>query len=262
MRLGKPYIIGVSSQKGGVGKTTISVNLSLALKAFNYRVLLIDSDTSNPSIGLHLGLERVNIGYLDVLYDKADLSDAIAVHSSTGLHVLPGTINAKPFRSSSANIEKFGNRIMKINYDFVIFDTAPGFFEEDMSSYYNEALIVTTPEMSACTSSIRLAHEYDSIKVGHNLVVNRIKNKRYEISMGEIADAYGKKPLGAIPEDEIVPISISEHIPAYVVGPHSKFVTGIKGLSRNYASGTTTRNANYVKEQGFWAFLKRLFGWN
>ena len=43
-----------------------------------------------------------------------------------------------------------------MNYDFVVFDTAPGFVEEDLSNYYNGALIVTTPDMASCTSSIRL----------------------------------------------------------------------------------------------------------
>lgn len=111
--MANPYLIGVSSQKGGVGKTTISVNLSVALKSFNYKVLLIDSDTSNPSIGFHMGLEKANIGYRDVVYGRADLEDAVAVHGATGLHVLPGTINAKHFSPTSANIEKLANRIKR-----------------------------------------------------------------------------------------------------------------------------------------------------
>ncbi len=260
--LSKPYILGVSSQKGGVGKTTISVNLSIALKSFNYKVLLVDSDTTNPSIGFHLGLERVNIGYRDVLYDKAELTDAIAVHGATGLHVLPGTINSKPFTPSATNIQKLGNKMMKSNYDFIIFDTAPGFVEEDLSSYYNEALILTTPEMSACTSSIRLAHEYDQIKVKHNLIVNRIKNRKYEISIGEIEDIYEKRVTGAIPEDEIVPISVSEHIPAYVVSPNSRFSSSIRNVARKYASGSESHSTPAsARGGGILGFLRRLFRW-
>jgi MinD-like ATPase involved in chromosome partitioning or flagellar assembly len=257
--LGNPYILGVSSQKGGVGKTTVSVNLAAALKSFNYKILLIDSDTTNPSIGFHMGLEKANIGYRDVLYGKAELEDAIAVHGSTGLHVLPGTINSKHFSPSQANIDKLGMKIKKGNYDFVIFDTAPGFVEEDLSRYYDEALILTTPEMSAATSSIRLAHRYDEVGVKHNMVVNRIKNKRYEISIGEIEEIYDKKLRGAIPEDEVVPISVSEHIPAYVISPNSKFATNIRGVARKYASGDLRLTTLSDKGEGIVGFLKRLF---
>ena len=116
----------------------------------------------------------------------------------------------------------------------MIFDIAPGFVEGDLSSYYNEALILTTPEISACTSSLRLAHEYDQIKVKHNLVVNRIKNKRYEISISEIEEIYEKRIIGQIPEDEIVPASIAEHIPAYLISPSSKFSVSIRSIARNY----------------------------
>lgn len=258
--MGKPFIIGVSSQKGGVGKTTISVNLAVALKALNYRVLIVDSDTTNPSVGVHLGLARVNIGYRDVLYEKADLSDAIAVHSATGLHVLPGTINSKPFSPSAANIQKLANKIAKSNYDFVVFDTAPGFVEEDLSTYYNEALIVTTPEMSACTSSMRLAQEYDQVKVKHNLVVNRIKNRKYEISIPEIQEIYERKVLAAIPEDDIVPISVSEHIPAFIVSPGSKVSVGIRSIAKKYASGGNSTSVSKQESSGILEFLRRLFG--
>ena len=263
MQLGKPYVIGVSSQKGGVGKTTISVNLAVALKGFNYRVLLIDSDTTNPSVGVHLGMESANLGYRDVMYEKIAINDAIAVHGATGLHVIPGTLSSKPFVPPLEKIQKLGRKITYLNYDFVIFDIAPGFVEGDLSSYYNEALILTTPEISACTSSLRLAHEYDQIKVKHNLVVNRIKNKKYEISIGEIEEIYERKVLGEIPEDEIVPASIAEHIPAYLISPSSKFAVGIRSIARNYITTGSGRPGVAVASGqafgGIIAFLKRLF---
>ena len=262
MRLDKPYIMGVSSQKGGVGKTTLSVNLSVALKGFGYRVLLIDSDISNPSVAFHLGLEKVNIGYKNVLYGKSDLEDATVVHAPTGLHVLPGTIDAKPFNPGQANIPALGDAVKKTNYDFVIFDTAPGFVEEDLSDYYGEALILTTPEMSACTSSIRLAHQYDSVKVRHNMVVNRIKNKNYELSIGEIEDIYEKKVLGSIPEDEIVMIGVAEHIPAYLLNPNSKFANSIRVLVQKYSlmANPAATNPQRPRHSGIIGFLRRLFG--
>ncbi len=261
MQLAKPYIIGVSSQKGGVGKTTVSVNLAVALESFNYKVLLIDSDTTNPSVGVHLGLERANTGFRDVIYGKAELNDAIVVHSATGLHILPGTLSTKPFVPPLEKIERLGKMIKNANYDFVIFDIAPGFVEGDLSTFYNEALILTTPEMSACTSSLRLAHEYDQIKVKHNLVVNRIRNKRYEISMGEIEEIYEKRVLAEIPEDDAVPTSIAEHIPAYLAAPRSRFAITVRNIARNYITDVSVERQKPAGN-GLWAYLKSLFGIN
>jgi MinD-like ATPase involved in chromosome partitioning or flagellar assembly len=259
--LAKPYIIGVSSQKGGVGKTTISINLAIALKDLNYSVLLVDSDITNPSIGIHLGLEKVNIGYRDVLYGNADMGSAVVVHGVTGLHVLPGTLVSKKFPSQRANIQKLGNELQESSpYNFIILDTAPGLIDEDLSSYYDEALIITTPEMSACASSLRLAQQYDQMKVKHNMVVNKIRNRSYEVAVPEIETIYEKKVLGSIPEDETVPISIAEHIPAYIKSPNSKFSLTIKGIARKYApysNASSTSNSPYDK---IIAFLKRIFG--
>ncbi len=259
--MGNPYVIGVSSQKGGVGKTTISVNLAVVLRSFNYKVLLIDSDTTNPCIGLHMGLEQANIGYMDVLSERADLNDAIAIHGTTGLHVLPGTLSARRL-PVHAKVAKFLTDIRKGNYDFVIFDTAPGFVEDDLSRYYDEALILTTPDMPACTSSIRLAQKYDQIGVKHNIVVNRIRNKRYEISVGEIEEIYEKRVRGAIPEDDVVPISVSEHIPAYVISPNSRFSVTVRAIARKYASRDSRLTAGF-ESSGIMArivqFLRRLF---
>ena len=55
-------IIGVMSQKGGVGKTTIAVNLAVMLRLKGYETLIVDLDTSNPSVGIHLGMHESEDG--------------------------------------------------------------------------------------------------------------------------------------------------------------------------------------------------------
>lgn len=256
--MAEPHIIGIASQKGGVGKTTISINLAVALKTAGYGVLLVDADITNPCVGIHLGIGRVNTGYTDVLSSRAELGQTIVVHATTGLHVLPGNINSGYSLPSASSIDEVGAAIAKTNYDYIIFDTAPGFLVEDLTKIYSEAIIITTPEMSAATSCMRLARDYDNIGKPHNLVVNRIKNKKYEISTGELEEIYEKKLMVDILEEEIVPISISEHIPAYIIGPNTEFYKSINKIARRYIKGAVPPTAQ--QQTGFQQFIKKMLG--
>ena len=215
--MAKPYFLMISSQKGGVGKTTIAVNLSATLSKQGFKVLLVDADLTNPSVGFHLGIDEVNTGIREVMSGKSNLRNTVIRHNITGMHVLPGTAYSRPFAPAKENIERFMGMLAKESYDFIIVDTAPGTGMQDTFKLYDEAIIISSPEMSACASSITLAAAYDKEKLKHGLILNRVRNRRYEISVREIEEMYGDRVRSSIPEDEIVPISISEHIPAIML---------------------------------------------
>ncbi|MGC8538210.1 MAG: hypothetical protein ACP5MZ_04525 [Candidatus Micrarchaeia archaeon] len=91
----------------------------------------------------------------------------------------------------------------------------------------------------------------------HSLVINRIKNTRYEMHIREIEQMYGGEVMGFLPEDEIVPISIAEHIPAYVLNKKSKFSRAVLDTSHKYARRSEAEPEEYKPNHGF---LGRLFG--
>jgi len=70
-------IITITSAKGGVGKTTTSINLGAALNAFGHDVVIVDANLTTPNVGLHLGAPIVPISLNHVLNGKADIEDAI-----------------------------------------------------------------------------------------------------------------------------------------------------------------------------------------
>ena len=252
----RPYLIRISSHKGGVGKTTIAANLATALQLMGKRVLVIDSDVANPSLGFHFGLDQANVGYFEVLQGKAQLRNAIAVHAPTGLHILPGTIHSRISIPTKQEVRRLANQLKRQKYEYIIVDTPPGLFQEEVTKVYDEALIVATPEMSAVSSSIKLANTYERNKLKHSLIVNKVSGKRYELSIEEIEDAYGDKALAALPDDETVPMSIAAHIPAYLYKPRCQFSKAVKELARRYAARTGELGEEEQK-RGFWA---RLFG--
>ena len=151
----RPFIIRVSSQKGGVGKTTIAVNLAVAFAHKWYKTLLIDADTANPSVALRLGFEDKAIGYLDVVRGIARLQDATVVHTISGLHVLPGKVITEEVERERRHSENFMPQVSKQGYDFVVMDTAPGIQMSGLGYGADYGLIVTFPFVASCASAIR-----------------------------------------------------------------------------------------------------------
>jgi flagellar biosynthesis protein FlhG len=229
-----PYLIRVSSQKGGVGKTTVAVNLSIALQCSGYQVLLIDGDTVNPSVGFHLGIEDSNTGVKELLMGKVKLVNARVAHAPSGLHVVPGVLTQEEYIVNNEMMQRFTAIVKNSNYDFVIVDTAPGYAVEHMGKYYNEALLVSTPEMASVANIVRLTAWFDRMHLEHKLVLNKVKGKRYELHDKEIEEMYENRITGKLPEDDIVPLSIEDHIPAYLYSRRCNFSKGIDKLAKTY----------------------------
>jgi chromosome partitioning protein len=125
--------IVVSNSKGGIGKTTISINLSAGLARKGYKVLLIDLDPqgqSTVSLQVKIGQKQT---VSDLLCDKnCRAVDVIQDTSIEGLHIVPSDINiaVAEIELSSLPAKEFQlrSKIMdQVNYDFVIIDSSPTF---------------------------------------------------------------------------------------------------------------------------------------
>lgn len=232
--MSKPHLIRISSQKGGVGKTTISVNLATALSLMGSNVLLIDFDLVNPSLGFHMGVESANAGIRSVLLGNSTLKNTIITHGPTGISVLAGEMQAHPHTPTKAQLRRLFHEISRTNYNFVIVDTPPGFLPEENLRAFGEAVIVTTPEASSLASAARLANHYDMMRLKHTLITNKFKNKRHEVHMRAIADMYDGNILAILPDDEAIPLSVAAHIPAYIAYPNSKFSIAMRELAHRY----------------------------
>jgi capsular exopolysaccharide synthesis family protein len=118
-------VLAVTSSLAGEGKSTVAMNLAVALAETSARVLLVDADLRRPSIATRLGLEGA-AGLTTVLLDQAALSDVVQPWGRTDLEVLtsgPLPPNPTELLSSAAMHRLLGE--LREHYDFVVVDCPP-----------------------------------------------------------------------------------------------------------------------------------------
>ncbi len=130
-RLRIPRILSVANQKGGVGKTTTSVNLATALSAVGKKVLLVDLDPQgNASTGLGVKRAGLRASTYDIIFEDASIEETVKPTKVPGLDVLPSSIHLSGAEIELVTMRRREYRLQEalrvpMIYDYVIIDCPP-----------------------------------------------------------------------------------------------------------------------------------------
>ncbi len=237
-------VIAVTGGKGGVGKTNISVNLSLALAEMQRRVLLLDADLGLANVDVLLGL-RAKYTLADVLAGECRLQD-ILVDGPGGIRIVPASSGVRQMASLSvqehaALIHEFSTLSNQI--DILVVDTAAGISDTVVSFVRasQEVVVVVCDEPSSITDAYALikllSKEYKlhrfrvvanmtrSVQEGQNLFnkLNTVCDRFLDVTL---------QYLGHVPFDEHVRKAVQRQTPLLKFASSCKAAQSIRALAQ------------------------------
>lgn len=253
-------VIVVTSGKGGVGKTSVTSNLGIAL-AKDHKVCLIDADLGLKNLDVVLGIEnRVIFDMQDVISGVCSLAQALVKDKrNSNLFILPACKSIDVQKINFSYLEKIINTL-KDSFDYILIDSPAGIER----GFYNaircadEAIVVVTLDIS----SIRDADKVIGILNSNNiqdvkLVINRVNMKQIEdgisLSMSDAVDVLGIGVLGVVYYDEAISQGNNKGVP---VSHESKSIASkcFNNISKRI-NGESVTLLKYKKR----SFLEKLF---
>ncbi|HLT05574.1 MAG TPA: flagellar synthesis regulator FleN [Pseudomonas sp.] len=237
-------VIAVTGGKGGVGKTSVSVNLALALADLGRRVLLLDADLGLANVDVMLGLmPKRNLA--DVIEGECELRDVI-VPGPGGIRIVPASSGAANMvrltsQQHAGLIQAFSD--ISESIDVLIIDTAAG-IGEGVTSFVRaaqEVLLVVTDEPTSITDAYALVkllnrdYGLSRFRVLANMTQSPEEGRNLYTKLTKVTERFldvALQYVGAIPSDDLVRKAVQKQRAVYDAYPRSKSAQAYRAVAQ------------------------------
>lgn len=259
-------VITITSGKGGVGKTTVTANLSTALAMMGKKVVAIDSDIGLRNLDVVMGLEnRIVYDLVDVVEGRCRLRQAmIRDKRFPELHLIPAAQTRDKMAVSPSDMIAVADKL-RPEMDYIIIDSPAGIERgfRNAVAPADTVLIVTNPEVSAVRDADRIIGLLEAEeKQAPRLIVNRLKPTMVArgdmLSVNDILDILAIELVGVVPEDEAILVSTNRGAPVAMSATNS---ASASQAFRNIALRLDGQEVPFLDLTAKNSFMDRLRQW-
>lgn len=240
-------VITVTSGKGGVGKSNVSINLAVQLKKLGHKVIIFDADFGLANIEVMFGaIPKHNLS--DLIYQGMSISEIITMGPMDIGFISGGSGIAGLSNLNRDYINYLIQNLAELDRlaDVIIIDTGAGISDAVLEFLVasGEVLLVTTPEPTSITDSYSLlkalnrhpkfSKDMTMIKVVANKVTDADEGKQLYTKLNAVVNRYLKIPLsfvGVIPDDQMLQKAVMQQSPVSIQSPNSKSAQAFADLA-------------------------------
>lgn len=262
----KARVITVTSGKGGVGKTNVSVNLAIALSRMGHRVVILDVDFGLANIDLLFGIAP-KYTLLDLIHDEKNIFEVLTDGPNNIKFLSGGSGVEELIRLDRKQLRKFVGNIALLDklYDVILIDTGAGLSQNVMSFIMaaDDIVLVTTPEPTAITDAyalVKMVSRRDRRKKIRILVNKAETVKEADEIAGKLTVVSEKFlsfkliKLGYILYDDVVMKSVKQQKPFCISNPKSQAARNVFEVAEKLMASTLSPD----ESQGAKGFINRL----
>lgn len=269
-------VITVTSGKGGVGKSNVSVNLAIQFRKLGKKVVILDADFGLANVEVMFGMIP-KYTLKDVFEGGKSIKEVLTEGPMGVLFVSGGSGIAGLSDLSKTQLSHLARNLAELDEmaDVIIVDTGAGISDSvlEFVAAGSEVLLVATAEPTSLTDSyslLKALHSYEKFSTDHT-TIKVVANKVFTAAEGRsvynklnvVCDKFLQMPLsflGVVPQDENVLKSVIKQIPVSLNVPNAKSSRAYEKLARNLMNEEEKMDNNATGLRGLFAnYLRKSF---